>query len=332
MTGPAGMAAVVIGRNEGERLEPSLRSVQSAGLLLVYVDSGSTDGSPEVARRLGVPVLELDPSRPFSAARGRNEGVEEVLRRWPTTEFMMFLDGDCVLHPDFPAGAAAIFEQQAQRAIVTGHLTERHPDASVYNRLCAIEWRSPAGEIRDMNRLGGIMAIRVAAFRQVGGFNEDAIAGEEPDLGVRLGLAGWTIVKIDRPMATHDAQMTSFGQWWKRAVRGGHALTHRYARHGGTSFRDGRRELRSALFWGFLLPLLVLLLLWPTRGLSLLLLGGYLLLGWRVYRHYLRIGLSSGDARLATRFILYSRFAEFLGILRYCFNRLRGEYRIIEYK
>jgi GT2 family glycosyltransferase len=326
------MAAVVIGRNEGERLEPSLRSVQSAGLPVVYVDSGSTDGSPGLARRLGVEVVELDPARPFSAARGRNEGVDEVLRRWPATEYMMFLDGDCVLDPDFPAAAAAIFEHQARRAIVTGHLSERHPEASVYNRLCAIEWRSPAGEIMDMNGLGGIMAIRVAAFQQVGGFNEEAIAGEEPDLGVRLGLAGWTIVKIDRPMATHDAQMTSFGQWWKRAVRGGHALAHRYARHGGTSFRDGRRELRSALFWGFVVPLLVLVLLWPTRGLSLLLLGGYLLLGWRVYRHYSRIGLPPSDARLATRFILYSRFAELLGILRYCLNRLRGQYRIIEYK
>ena len=32
------MAAVVIGRNEGGRLEESLRSVQAAGLPLVYVE------------------------------------------------------------------------------------------------------------------------------------------------------------------------------------------------------------------------------------------------------------------------------------------------------
>ena len=325
------MAAVVIGRNEGERLEPSLRSVQQAGLPLVYVDSGSSDGSPELARRLGVAVVELDPSRPFSAARGRNEGTDEALRRWPATEYMLFLDGDCVLDAEFPR-AAAVFDQQPDCAIVTGHLSERHPEASVYNRLCALEWRSPAGEIRDMSGLGGIMAVRVAAFRQVGGFNEQAIAGEEPDLGVRLSLAGWSIIKVDQAMATHDAQMTSFGQWWKRAVRGGHALAHRYALHGGTRFQDGRRELRSALFWGFALPAVILVLLWPTHGLSLVLLGGYLLLGRRVFRHYSRVGLSPSDARLVTRFMLYSKFAEFLGILRYCVNRLRGQFGIIEYK
>ena len=147
-----------------------------------------------------------------------------------------------------------------------------------------------------MNALGGIMAVRTSAFRDVGGFNEQAIAGEEPDLGVRLGLAGYLIVKIDQPMATHDAQILRFGQWWRRAVRAGHALAHRYARHGRTPFRDGQREIRSVLFWGFLFPSLILVLLWPSRGLSLLLLGGYALLGRRIYRYYSGPGAAHGRA------------------------------------
>jgi GT2 family glycosyltransferase len=326
------MAAVVIGRNEGERLGPSLQSVVDAGLRVVYADSGSTDGSVASARRFGVPVVELDPSRPFSAARGRNEGLAEALRLWPETEFVLFLDGDCSVDPGFPSAAAATFQEESDCAIVTGHLSERSPESSIYNRMCAVEWRGPAGRIVDMNGLGGIMMVRVSAFRQVGGFNEHAIAGEEPDLGVRLGLAGYSIFKIDRPMATHDAQMHHFRQWWTRAVRNGHSLAHRYATHGRTRFRDGRRELRSALFWGFLLPLVSLALSWPTRGLSLLLLVGYLLLGWRIYRHYEGQGHSSGDALLMARFLVYAKFAEFIGVVRYCLNRARGRFRIIEWK
>ena len=332
MTAHRSIVGVVIGRNEGERLEPSLRSVEQAGLALVYVDSGSNDGSPSVARQLGVPVVELDPARPFSAARGRNEGLDEALRRWPNANFVLFLDGDCILDRGFPGAAIKAFEQDPRCAIVTGHLSERHPEASIYNRLCAIEWRSPPGQIQNMNALGGIMAARISAFRDVGGFNEQAIAGEEPDLGVRLGLAGYSIVKIDRPMATHDAQILHFGQWWRRAVRAGHALAHRYARHGRTPFRDGQREIRSVLFWGFLFPSLILVLIWPSRGLSLILLGGYALLGRRIYRYYLRTGVPPTDALLAARFIVYGKFAEFLGILRYCLNRLRGRFHIIEYK
>jgi GT2 family glycosyltransferase len=326
------MIAVVIGRNEGARLGPSLRSVQAVGLPVVYADSGSADGSPDAAKGLGVPVVDLSPDRPFSAGRGRNEGLAEALRRWPRARYVMFLDGDCVLDQRFPAAAAAIFQQDGDCAIVTGHLTERHPDASVYNRLCAIEWRSPAGPIENMNGLGGIMAARISAFECIGGFNLDAIAGEEPDLGARLRLAGFSIIKIDAPMATHDAQIMTFGQWWTRAVRGGHALAHRYARHGRTPLRDGRRELISDLFWGLGLPGAILLLLWPTRGFSLLGLGGYALLFWRVYRNYQRAGLDGSDALLVARFIVYSKFAHVLGIARYCWNRLRGEFRIIEYK
>ena len=332
MSGDVIMAAVVIGRNEGERLRSSLRSVQTAGLPLVYVDSGSTDGSAALANGLGVPVVELDPARPFSAGRGRNEGLDEAQRRWPDLRCVMFLDGDCVLDPSFPAAAAAALDADRQRAIVTGHLSERHPERSVYNRLCAIEWRSPAGPITNMNALGGIMMVRVEAFRAVGGFDTKAIAGDEPDLGVRLGLAGYSILKIDAPMASHDAHILTFRQWWTRAVRGGHALAHRFARHGRSEFRDGRRELTSAMFWGLVLPLAVLVLLSPTRGLSLLFLAGYGLLAARVYRNYRRAGLDKSDARLMSRFILYSKFAEVVGFGRYLRNRARNDFRIIEYK
>lgn len=332
MSTEAFSAAVVIGRNEGERLAPSLQSVQAAGLPAIYVDSGSTDGSPATARNLGIAVVELDPGRPFSAARGRNEGLQEALRHWPEARYVLFLDGDCVLDPGFPTSAVKTFEEHPDCAIVTGHLSERFPDASIYNRLCAIEWQSPAGRIDNMNALGGIMAARISAFQAVSGFNEEAIAGEEPDLGVRLCIGGYSIIKIDQHMATHDAQIMTFGQWWKRAVRGGHALAHRYARHGRTRFRDGRRELFSDLFWGLAVPAAVIALLLPSRGLSLALLGGYALLGWRVHRHYRGSGLSRSDASLVTRFIIFSKFAHVLGIVRYWRSRLQGRFHIIEYK
>lgn len=326
------VAAVVIGRNERKSLAASLASVRAAGLNVVYADSGSTDGSPGIAREAGAAVVELGPDRPFSAARGRNEGLALAVARWPHTAFVLFLDGDCTLEAEFIAEALKVFDRHPGCAVVTGHLSERNPDASLYNRLCAIEWRSPAGPIENMNGLGGIMMARIAALNAVGGFNEHAIAGEEPDLGVRLSLAGYTLTKIDHPIAIHDADMTSFGQWWRRAVRGGHAIAHRYARHGRSTLRDGRRELFSDLFWGLGVPLAVLVLLWPTRGLSLVLLGGYALLFWRVRGHYRRNGLSEADARLAARFVVYSKFAHVLGIARYLLARMRGEYRIIDWK
>jgi len=326
------MAAVVIGRNEGAQLKNSLRSVQAADLPIVYVDSGSSDGSPALAQDLGVEVHVLDPGKPFSAARARNEGLGHVIEYWPGSKYVLFLDGDCVLDQHFPAAAVAKFDEDADAAAVTGHLSERSPEASIYNRLCAIEWRSPAGRIENFAALGGIMAVRVSAIRQVGGFNEKVIAGEDSELGVRLALAGYSVFKLDQRMATHAARIERFSQRWTRAVRGGHALAQRYMLNGRSKLHDCRRELYSTLFWALGVPLLAAILFWPTRGLSILLLGGYGLLGFRVYHHYQRIGLSAADARLAARFMIYTKFANLLGVLRFWVNRLRGQFRIIEYK
>jgi GT2 family glycosyltransferase len=258
--------------------------------------------------------------------------MAEVLRRWPGTQFVMFLDGDCTLEAAFPSAALSAFGQHPDCAIVTGQLSERHPEESVYNRLCSIEWRSPPGFITAGGGLGGIMAVRVAAFRAVGGFNEQAIAGEEADFAIRLAQAGWSALKIDEPMAIHDAQMLRFGQWWRRTFRSGHAMAHRYFGPAGTVSDNGRRRVVSTLFWGFLLPLAVLLLIVPTRGASLILLAGYAWLGRRTYLHYRATGLDSSDAWLTTRFIIYGKFPEFLGILRYGVNRLRGRFQVIDWR
>src|SRR6187549_4009902 len=64
---------VAIGRNEGERLKQCLISAQGADAI-VYVDSGSTDGSVAWAKGRGVEVVELDMKTGFTAARARNAG------------------------------------------------------------------------------------------------------------------------------------------------------------------------------------------------------------------------------------------------------------------
>src|SRR5438128_11766742 len=89
---PADMlAVVVIGRNEGERLRRCLQSLGDRRSAAVYVDSGSTDGSAALAKSIGVEVVELDSSRPFTAARGRNAGFDRALELHPHAEFVQFV-------------------------------------------------------------------------------------------------------------------------------------------------------------------------------------------------------------------------------------------------
>jgi GT2 family glycosyltransferase len=323
---------VVIGRNEEDRLAACLESAAYLGWPVVYVDSGSIDRSVAIAGSYGVEIIELDRASPFSAARARNEGFKRLRNRQPGIQFVQFLDGDCILLPGWIDVAIRALSTQSKRAAVFGHLLERHADATPYNRLCAMEWRLAPGDLENFGSLGGISMMRADVFSELGGFRPDVIAGEDSELGVRMGLAGYKITKIDSPMATHDANMSSFRQWWRRAVRAGHAIGQRYDIHGRSALRDCVKERNSTLFWGIGFPLLVLLMALPTRGASLLLLAAYPALGIRVWRYRRSLGERSGDAALYAAYVLIAKFAHAAGLTRFFISKLTQRYRIIEYK
>lgn len=326
------IGVVVIGRNEGARLGKSLTSIGS-GVPVIYVDSGSSDNSVDVARATNVTVLCLDPARPFSAARARNEGFARLRQSHPHLGFIQFVDGDCELAPGWLAAAAQALRVQSNRAIVTGKLEELAPHASVYNQLCAMEWDAPVGDLEDFGAIGGIFAVRAAVFASLDGFRLDVVAGEDSEFGVRVGLAGHTITRLPAAMATHDADMQHFRQWWRRAVRGGHAIGQRAAIHGGSTVRDCVRQRRSTLFWGVALPVLAIAASWPTRGASFGLLAfAYLYLGARIASYRRDRGATWPAALLYARYTVLGKVANALGLLSYLRAEQRGRFQIIEYK
>lgn len=314
--------AVVIGRNEGARLRLCLESVLRAGVPVVCADSGSTDGSVETARGLGVEVVRLDPSRPFTAARGRNEGFER-LEHGGGCALVQFVDGDCEIAPGWIGRAAAALEGDERLALVCGRLREKKRDESVYARLCDMEWQGPVGMITTC---GGVFMIRAAVFRQVGGFIVGHAAGEEPDLCTRLIKAGWRLERIDAEMGTHDASMTRFGQWWRRAVRGGWAYAKAASPGSAQWSARSLRRVAATLVWAFGLPLFGAVMTivdpWP-RGLLawVVVLLAYAALFVRVRGHRVRAGNAEGDARLYAAFCVLGKWAEAIGFVKYWVGR-----------
>jgi len=324
------IGAVVIGRNEGARLRRCLESTLPQVDLIVYVDSLSTDDSVVLARSLGAEVVELDRQQPITAARARNAGWQRLRELAPDIELVQFIDGDCEMTAGWVLHAVAAIDSEPQAAVVTGRLRERYREQTIYNRLCDLEWDRPVG---DAQECGGIALMRMAALVAVDGFNSRLIAGEEPELCVRLRAAGWKIKRVGREMALHDAAMTRFGQWWKRTVRAGHAYAEGAAMHGSSAQRHWVRQSRSIMFWGGLLPITAFLLAWPTSGTSLILLSGYGLLACRVARHGRSRGWSWKDSILYAAFTTLGKFPQFIGQVKYHWTRWTGEHAVlIEYK
>jgi glycosyltransferase involved in cell wall biosynthesis len=259
---------VIIGRNEGDRLAVCIDSVLKEAALAVYVDSGSVDDSRDLAARRGLPVINLDPALPFTAARARNVGAAWLLEHHPGLQYLHFIDGDCELVRGWTANALATMSAERDLATVCGRRRERSPEASVYNQLCDQEWNTPVG-IAEF--CGGDALFRVEPFTQAKGFSEDLIAGEEPDLCHRMRLRGWKIRRIDHDMTIHDAAMTRFRQWWQRNRRSGYATAEAYVRRGAQNPRL-RRQVVSNIIWA--LP--ISWPLWPLLWLKIFLRGGAL--------------------------------------------------------
>lgn len=316
-----GVSAVIIGRNEGARLIACLEAARGRFDRIVYVDSGSTDGSQQAARVRGAEVVELDMGTPFTAARARNAGFARLCEGGKTPEFVQFLDGDCILQPGWIETALAFLRANPAAAIACGRRRERYPDRSVYNRLADIEWDTPIGQTKAC---GGDMLIRTGALLAVGGYDPTLIAGEEPELCVRLRAAGWQIWRLDAEMTLHDAAMTRFGQWWRRAARGGYAYAQAVAMHGRPPERHGVPELVRIVGWGMLLPLMILagLALTPWAALLVLIWPAQMMRRWR-----------KGDPWYQAVFVTLAKFPEAQGVLTYLWRRLRrAPIALIEYK
>ena len=235
-------AVVVIGRNEGDRLVRCFGSIDPQHRV-IYVDSGSTDNSVAEAQKRGFTVIALDTSRGFTAARARNAGWRAAAAAQTVPEYIQFVDGDCEFAPDWIETAMAALDAEPSLCSVFGRRRERFPQASPYNALCDAEWNVPAGLVEAC---GGDVLFRLNALQEVDGYRDDLIAGEEPDLCLRLGALGWQIRCIDAEMTLHDAAIFTAGQWWKRTKRSGHAYAEHVARHGALAFGSWRKALRGA--------------------------------------------------------------------------------------
>lgn len=302
MTSPE-VGAVVIGRNEGARLETCLGSVLRDLSDIVYVDSGSTDRSVSLARDVGVEVVELDLSKPFTAARARNAGFKRLLQLAPGLRYVQFIDGDCELQPGWIERAQRFAKCHSKTAVLCGRRRERRPESTPYNRLCDMEWDTPVGPAAAC---GGDALIRIDAFKAAKGFDESLIAGEEPDLCFRMRQLGWSIERLDAEMTLHDADMTRFGQWWQRNVRSGYAVAEAYHRRGSHEPQLRRKVISNAL-WS--LP--PAWLLWPVL--------------------WLRVQRKSGG--LYASHIVAGKLPHLAGQLKFWRNQRRGQAgKLIEYK
>lgn len=313
------IGVVIIGINVARYLEACIRSVHSCGyppdhLEVVYVDGGSSDGSPELAERVGgVRVIRLDHPHP-TPGRGRNAGWREL-----STPIIQFMDADTTLEPGWFEAARPHLADDIP--CVCGFRRERNPNRNRYHRLTEMEWRY---EEEPCRYFGGEVLLYRYVLEETGGFDAELVAGEDPELSRRIRRMGWEILRIAIPMSTHDIDMTSFRQYLKRAYRNGHAYAEIGLRFATSPDPLWLKELLRVTVRG---------------GLPLFLLSGGLMTGhmvtgllmallitaipfYSLNRITRRFGCPREEALLYAAHSAFVVFPQFAGVLRYLVGRI----------
>jgi GT2 family glycosyltransferase len=273
-----------------------------------------------------VAVVELPESGGFTAGKARNAGLRALLGTYPSLKFVQMLDGDCELLADWLIEGLHVLTEQSDVAVVFGGVRERYPEASFYNALCDREWRVPVGEAAAC---GGIALFRVEAIDGEGGYAEDLVAGEEPELCLRLRRSSWRILRVPGEMTVHDADMHHFKQWWRRSVRGGFGISALAWRYKDRADRVWKREVLSTLAWAAFAPGAALVLLFFYPFAALVVLSIYPI---QIIRIFLREGDYSAPAfglRRASMLML-GKFAQLQGLMVFIRTRFLNRPRSLK--
>jgi glycosyltransferase involved in cell wall biosynthesis len=172
--------------NEREAL-PWLLSRMPGGYRPIVVDNGSTDGSGELAERLGAAVV-AEPHRGFGAACFAGLSAAEA-------EVVCFMDCDGSLDPvELPSIAQPVFDGEAD-LVLGARRPERgawQAHARLANRVLALEIRRRTGfPIEDLGpmraaRRAGLLALSI----------EDRRFGWPLEMVIRALEAGWRVEEV----------------------------------------------------------------------------------------------------------------------------------------
>ena len=184
-------------------LQPLLAAIsEGTALELVVVDDGSTDGGPELCRKLGARVMSSG-GKCLGPAKARNTGVAEA-----QGELVLFVDSDVILHDDVPARVCEQLSSDEGWVAMFGSYNDRPPHRSLVSQYVNLRhhWVHQHGEREATTFWSGCGAVVRQAYLDVGGFNSAQFPRpmvEDIDLGYRLREQGGRILLDKNMLCTH---------------------------------------------------------------------------------------------------------------------------------
>ena len=193
------LSIVVPTLNRGEALEHTLptlaaQTYPSEAYEILLCDSGSTDGTRELVRRLRVPNLRYIRGENRGRAGARNVGIREA-----RGEIILFTDADILANPDLVEEHARLYSTESGVCAVGCEVQvdtlEEYGRVQARPKLGRHLHRRPTRETSWLFFLTGNASVPKCALFDAGLFDEDFIGygHEDLELGYRLRRMGMRI-------------------------------------------------------------------------------------------------------------------------------------------
>lgn len=222
-------------------LESALNAIDGLDGVVVLADSGSSDGTVEIASEMPVRVVQLANLSERCCGIGAQLGYQFV-----DVEYVYVLDGDMELSRDFLEKAIIFLDENPSVAGVAGLVEELGGGNYEFEARKAASDGRVVGEQESLD-MGGL--YRVSAIKDVGYLtNRNLHSYEEKELGLRLLSRGFRLVRLDIPSVRHhgktEGSVVLLGRRWRSRHLDGPGEWVR-ATLGGSEFFDVLRRFKS---------------------------------------------------------------------------------------
>ncbi len=194
---------IIIGKNEGWRLEKCLQSIVSivkqdkiANHEVIYVDSRSTDDSIELAKQYGAKAFLI--TGECNAAIARNVGAKEAIG-----DILFFIDGDMELFPGF-LSKVLTQDGRLEYPFLSGIFNDIVHDLDWNYLHTSRRHKLQEGDADSVETTtGGLFLIEHSLWDKVGGMDTRFKRSQDYDLGLRLSQMGCPLHRKAILLANH---------------------------------------------------------------------------------------------------------------------------------
>ncbi|MEP9404573.1 glycosyltransferase [Sphingomonas silueang] len=199
---------VIKALNEHVHIERAIRSALHAtgnmDATVVLADSGSTDGTLEIAKSFNIRIVQLADTSERSCGIGAQLGFQHL-----DCEYVYILDGDMELFPDFLRHGISRLAADPHLAGIAGRVEEHGEGNYEFERRKATNDGVVTGPVESLD-MGGL--YRTDAIRQVGYLtNRNLHSYEEKELAFRLRAEGFRLERIAEPAVRHFGKTQTTG-------------------------------------------------------------------------------------------------------------------------